>query len=431
MAAKIIIVEQHQSSHNENLVLQRAVDEAASCGGGVVEIRGGTYLMHDSLHLRSGVHIIGKDNPRLLKVPSISVPLGDYLGYGHYEITVTKPDLLRVGMGVHITDDNAFGFYETVATIVDRDGNRFFIDRMLNHDYDPGQNGRVTTIFPIISGVGISDASIQSVLIDGSTEETRELNGCRGGGVYLLGCRRIVVEDVAVSNYKGDAVSFQQCANITIRRCNLTDNSGSGLHPGSGSVGYVMEYNRIERNGGCGVFYCLRTTHSICRANHISENAADGVSIGERDTEHLIEGNEIVNNGSHGIVFRKPRYHGGDCVVLRSNLLALNCRAKPGSEIHIDSELREIHITENSIKPLSGNCAVFVGPGCRSVAIWKNTVLDRPQAIEDITGETTAVQMRQPDTELRVGPDVLPSDPEKHLGMRSTQQHPRVHRTDF
>lgn len=416
-----IIVEQHESNHSDNSVLQRAVDEVASCGGGVVEIRGGTYLMHDSLHLRSGVHIIGKDNPRLLKVPSISIPLADYLGYGHYEITVTKPDLLHIGMGVHITDDNAFGFYETVATIVGRDGCHFFIDRMLNHDYDPDRNGRVTTVFPIISGIEIADTSIESIVIDGNTQETRELNGCRGGGIYLLGCRRIVVEDVAVSNYQGDAVSFQQCANITIRRCSLTGNSGSGLHPGSGSVGYTMEDNRIVGNGGCGVFYCLRTTHSICRANHISENAADGVSIGERDTEHLVEGNEIVNNGGHGIVFRKPRYHGGDCVVLRSNLLALNCQAKPGSEIHLDSELRDIHITENSIKPRSGNSAVFVGPGCRSVAIWKNTVLDRPQAIEDITGEVTAVQMRQPDTELRVGPDAVSSDSTRHLGMRSMQ----------
>ncbi|MGB9587472.1 MAG: right-handed parallel beta-helix repeat-containing protein [Armatimonadota bacterium] len=420
MAAKTIIVEQHKSSHNDNLVLQRAVDEAASCGGGVVEIRGGTYLMYDSLHLRSGVHIIGRDNPRLLKVPSISVPLADYLGYGHYEITVTKPNLLRVGMGVHITDDNAFGFYETVARIVDRDGNRFFIDRMLSHDYDPEQNGRVTTLFPIISGVGISDASVHGIVVDGNTEEARELNGCRGGGIYLLRCREVVIEDMTVSNYKGDAISFQQCTNIAIRLCNLTGNLGSGLHPGSGSVGYVMEHNRIERNGGCGVFYCLRTTHSICRANHISENAADGVSIGERDTEHLIERNEIANNGGHGILFRRTRFHGGDCVVLRNNVLALNCRAKPGSEIHLDSELRDIHITENSIKPRSGNSAMFVGPGCRSVAIWKNTVLDRPQAIEDITGDITAVQMRQPDTELQVGPDVLSPNCTRHLGTHPT-----------
>lgn len=415
-----IILEQHDSNHSDNSVLQRAVDEAASCGGGVVEIRGGTYLMHDSLHLRSGVHIIGKDNPRLLKVPSISVPLADYLGYGHYEITVTKPDLLRVGMGVHITDDNAFGFYETVATIVDRDGNRFFIDRMLNHDYDPDRSGRVTTIFPIISGVGISDASIQGVLIDGSAEETRELNGCRGGGVYLLGCRRVVVEDVAVSNYKGDAISFQQCTNIVIRRCNLTGNSGSGLHPGSGSVAYVMEGNRVAGNGGCGVFYCLRTTHSICRANRISGNAADGISIGERDTEHLIEGNEIANNGGHGILFRRTRFHGGDRVVVRGNLLDHNCRAERGSEIHLESELHDIHITENSIRPQPGNSAVFVGPGCRSVAIWKNTVLDGPQAIEDITGETVTVETCRPDTELRVGPDALSPNCTKHLGTHPT-----------
>ena len=43
-----------------NAVLQRAVDDAAAHGGGVVEVPAGTFFMHDALHLRSGVHVIGR-----------------------------------------------------------------------------------------------------------------------------------------------------------------------------------------------------------------------------------------------------------------------------------------------------------------------------------------------------------------------------------
>jgi len=151
-----------------NRVLQLAVDEVAAAGGGAVEIPAGTYAMRDALHLRSGVRVVGESGTVLLKQPSVSVPLQDYLGYGHYEFTVTEPDMLEAGMGVCITDDDAFGFYTTVATITGRKGDLFFIDRLLNHDYRPARNGRATTLFPIVSGCGIADAAGTTSLIVGT-----------------------------------------------------------------------------------------------------------------------------------------------------------------------------------------------------------------------------------------------------------------------
>ena len=115
---KTITVGEGKYQGATNVAIQRAVDDVAAAGGGAVVIPRGTYLMHDALHLRSGVRIIGAEGTILKKVPSAQSNIPDYLGYGHYEVTVEEPEKFPVGTGVHILDDNAGGFYTTVATVV-------------------------------------------------------------------------------------------------------------------------------------------------------------------------------------------------------------------------------------------------------------------------------------------------------------------------
>src|SRR5438128_158095 len=102
-----------------NHTIQRMIDDRAARDGGTVEIPAGVYAMHDALHLRSGVRVVGERGTILRKVPSVSSPLVDYLGYGHREFTVAEPEKFRAGMGVHILDNNSGGFYTTVATITE------------------------------------------------------------------------------------------------------------------------------------------------------------------------------------------------------------------------------------------------------------------------------------------------------------------------
>ncbi len=398
-----------------NEALQSAVDAAAAAGGGVVEIPAGTYRMRDALHLRDGVRVVGEPGAVLLKVPSISVPLLDYLGYGHYEFTVADPGRLAVGMGVHLTDDASMGFYDTVATIVGRDGDRFFIDRMLNHDYQPRKNGRVTAIFPIVDAQGVSDAAIENVAADGNPDETVRLNGCRGGGVFLIGSRRVRVERVEVRHFNGDAVSFQQCVDVTVAGCRLHHNAGSGLHPGSGSVRYVMQDNRVHDNGGCGLFYCLRTTHSICAGNRLERNGEAGISVGERDTDHCIRDNDVVSNAGHGVEFRRPLAHGGDRVRIEGNRFESNhtLAAEPERvEIDIPAGLCDVHIGGNRFT--GGGRALRVEPGCQRISCADNTVDGRALGAADAAGP---VQFGAPDRLPPVGPEALPLDGARHLGI--------------
>jgi hypothetical protein len=411
---KTITVGSSHYSGQTNEAIQRAVDAVQAAGGGVVEVPAGTYQMHDSLHLRSGVRVVGEPGTVLQKVPSVSAPLLDYLGYGHFEFTVTEPETFRVGMGVHIADDNSGGFYDTVATIIGRQGDLFFIDRMLNHDYLPGANGRVTSLFPIIDGWKVSDAVAENLTLDGNTEETRWLNGCRGGGVFLLGAQRVRLDNLDVRHYRGDGISFQQCTDITVRGCHVHDNAGTGLHPGSGSVRYVMEANRVHDNGSCGIYYCLRTSHSICFRNRLERNGAVGISIGERDTDHLIESNVIVGNQREGILFRKPLVHGGDRVGITDNVIGPNCLGEAEAEISIPSGLRDIALVGNTFHPGKG-CAWSIAPDCeRIITAWNKVVAEgkEPTEVDGVPGTATqqALENLPP-----IGPAALPPDGARHL----------------
>ncbi|KKK70169.1 hypothetical protein LCGC14_2926690, partial [marine sediment metagenome] len=367
-----------------NAAIQKAVDDVAAAGGGVVIVPAGTYMMHDALHLRSGVRVVGRKGARLKKVPSVSSPVVDYLGYGHYEFTVKEPEKFRVGMGVHVLDKKAGGFYTTVATIIGRRGELFFIDRMLNHDYHPRADARVISVYPLVEGYKVTDAAVEGLILDGNyPKETFRLNGCRGGGVFLLQSQRVRVADVEVVNYNGDALSFQQCADILIERCHLHHNTGHGLHPGSGSVRYVMRKVRSHHNGGCGIYYCLRTTHSILEDCDLHDNVRAGISIGERDTDHLIQGNRIYANGPAGIDFRRFARRGGNRVVIRDNKIGPNCTKSGRHEVVIPAGLRDVHLDGNSFDLAKGK-AVKVGAGCKGISFSGNTVGGSAQTPGDV-----------------------------------------------
>src|ERR1041384_3792956 len=107
----------------DNVTIQRAVDELSARGGGIVEVGPGTFTMHDSLHLRSGITLRGMGRETILrKAAMVESPLANYEAYGHYDVSVAEPDKFRIGMGVCIYGKNALGFLRTVATLTWRKG---------------------------------------------------------------------------------------------------------------------------------------------------------------------------------------------------------------------------------------------------------------------------------------------------------------------
>jgi len=408
----------------DNSTLQRAVDEVAKSGGGIVEVPAGVYQMRDALHLREGVLLLGESGVMLRKEPSVCSALAQVCGYGHYEFAVAEPEKFEVGMGVLLTDDEAGGFYTTQATITAREGDWFFIDRPFSHDYHPSRGGLVESLFSIVDGHNIRGAGLQELTLDGNEAETRMLNGCRGGGVFLLGCRDIEMRNIEVSHYNGDAISFQQCIDIKVQGCEIHQNSGGGLHPGSGSVRYLLSDNRIHDNGGDGIYYCLRTTHSRCEYNEIYHNGGVGISIGERDTDHLIVRNRIAGNGGAGIEFRAPMVQSGDHARVEKNRLAANCRNEGEAEIVVAAGLRDISISGNIIFAFR-TAVLWVGENCENISFYDNHIDES----DIIAGEP--VLRQAPDTLSEVGPEAAPVGAARHLGIEVLDPQILSHSTVF
>jgi hypothetical protein len=402
---------------DSNRQLQSAVDALAEEDGGILEIPAGTYWMNDALHLRNGIEIVGEAGTILKKVPSIASHLMHYVGFGHYEFAVEEPEKYSVGMGISITDNRAGGFYDTTATIVGRNGKFFFIDRACNHDYSPLHEGRVDTLFSLIEARNVKNAKVRNLILDGNSEETRVLNGCRGGGVFLLQSDNIQLQNIEVMQYRDEAISFQQCTDVVVRDCHLHHNSGNGIHPGSGSVRYVLANNRIEHNGGGGIFYCLRTTHSRCENNLIHFNGKAAISIGERDTDHHIRGNQISGNGGAGIEMREPITIGGDRIQIESNQLENNCRTSSAAEILIGERVHDLRIISNKIRPAVNKKAFAVGQKCANIYIARNHVAGHAQDEGDVLGEKKGVAFNAPDSFLDVGPIAALPDSALHLNI--------------
>ncbi len=410
---------------NDDRALQAAVDRAAAAGGGEVRILPGIYRMENSLHLRSNVRVAGAGERTVLrKAPSVSSPIAVYHGYGHYDISVTHPERFRVGMGVHISDERSGGFYDTVATLVRTIPGGFGIDRMLNHDYSPRARGRVATLFPVVSACYVENIQVESITIDGNKDQNERLNGCRGGGVFLLQAHGASLAHLHVRDYNGDGISFQQCRDTLVQDCRIEGMTGHGLHPGSGSVGARLCGNICRNNGGDGIFYCLRVRFSLCTENRIQDNLGAGISIGGRDTDNWILKNHIHDNGGAGILFRPmDRATAGHRNFLDSNRLENNCRNQDGAEIEVHPEAGNIHVAGNRFRPAprgeAGICALRVHPGAGPVFYWNNSaaVSGRPPAPEiDAPGENpAAVLCAPPPAPLAVGPDAAPPDAAAHL----------------
>ena len=403
-----------------NAELQAAVDRVAGYGGGEVVIHPGVYEMHDSLHLRSHVAVRGSGTSTVLhKAASVQTTIPAFLGYGHYDITVAEPEKLRIGMGVSIHDDHSMGFYDTVATLIWQDGNRFGINRFLNHDYHTTNHATVTTIYPLISGSDIHHAAVVGITIEGNSAENPYMNGCRGGGIFLVQAHDVRLSDCVVRDFNGDGISFQQSARTTVEDCQMLNNTGHGLHPGSGSVAPVMRRCKCIGNGNDGVFYCLRVSYSLLEDCEIGGNKHDGISIGERDTNHHIRRNRIVSNDRFGIYFRDPvPTFGGNDVLIEDNRIGRNCQTGGDAEISIANTIQHVAILRNHFGPAHHNMPVIrVANDCAAIFVNANeTDLAYYPIVQ--TDNNASVSLQSFTGTLNVGPDCVPPDGMLHLNIR-------------
>ena len=405
----------------DNATLQQAVEQLAAEGGGTVEIGPGIYEMSDSLHLASGVAIRGSGPETVLrKSPTVKSALSADLGYGHFDISLAEPEKFRVGMGIHIADGNSGGFYNTVATLTWQDGDRFGISRFLNHDYSRGRDAVVRSVFPVISGYHVQDVCIENLAIDGRKDDNEGIDGCRGGGIFLSHAASVTMRNLEVRDYNGDGISFQQTRDTLIEDCVCENNTGLGLHPGSGSVRPIMRRATCRGNGSDGIFYCLRVSFSLTEDCVIENNGNHGISVGGRDTDHHLRRNTIRHNGSNGLYFRPGDLAmAGHRCLFEQNTLFENCASEGTGEVFIDGETMDVHLLDNQITAKEHDdrpgVGVVVGEQASRIVVHGNDFAPDSARLLEVRGPANSVAQDAPAARLSVGPDCAPPGAARHL----------------
>jgi parallel beta-helix repeat protein len=293
---------------NDHRALQAAVDYVSRLGGGTVWVGPGRYRMRNALILRDKVQVRGVPGKTILAAEdgakSLLAADGDCY---ERQVTLADPSGFQVGDGVAIWDDHGRdGFEVTTATLTARvDERTFRISAPLYLDYMVRLKATAARVFPVVGGWRVKDVLVEGITVDGNAAHNEFLDGCRGGGIYLFECENITLRNCAVRNYHGDGISFQVSHHVTVEDCLCENNTGLGIHPGSGSQHPVVRHNRALNNGRDGLYVCWRVKHGLFEDNELRGNHDAGVSIGHKDTDNIFRTNTIEENGKVGVLFRE------------------------------------------------------------------------------------------------------------------------------
>lgn len=367
--------------------LQAAVDYVAGLGGGTVEIGPGTYLMHDSLHLRPFVTVRGTPGRTVLrKADGVSSPLALDGDYGEEQITVKDPAGFGVGAGVAIWDRNAGGFHTTVARITGRNGNTFAISKPLNADCMVADGAAAATVFPVVSAYDVEGCVLEDLVVEGNRANNPWLNGCRGGGIFLYRAFGTVIRRCTVRDYHGDGISFQQSNDVVVEDCVSEGNANLGLHPGSGSQRPTVRRSVARNNGEDGLFLCWRVKFGLFEENVLEDNGRFGISIGHKDTDNLLRGNQVRSNRQAGVFFRnESEGMAGHRNRLEANVIENNGTTNDAPGIAIRGATGDLVLRQNTIRDTRPGDArrqrvgVEIGAEAGAVTLDNNRIeADRP-----------------------------------------------------
>ncbi|MBT4137823.1 MAG: right-handed parallel beta-helix repeat-containing protein [Candidatus Latescibacteria bacterium] len=351
---------------DDNIALQSAVDYISALGGGTVEILSGTYIMRNSLHLRSNITVRGQgESTTLWKADAVESLLSLDGDFGEEQITIQDCRGFEVGYGVSITDDRNGGFHTAVGTLIWQDENTFGVNVPMGGDYMVSNNARAATTFPVISGYNLENARVENLTIDGNKENNPLLNGCRGAGIFLYRGHHTIMTNCTVKNYHGDGISFQQSQHITVDGCTCIGNTHLGLHPGSGSQHPTIRNCHSENNGRIGLFLCWRVKHGIFENNQLIGNGETGISIGHKDTDNQFRNNRSVGNKREGILFRnESEAMAGHRNTFVENEILDNGKEDEGYGVRILGETHDLTFTDNRIGNTTSTnqkVGVFIG----------------------------------------------------------------------
>ena len=359
--------------------IQRAIDEATERGGGMVELKPGTYKISAPIRLTNNVTLTGAGDATVLsKIDGYQSPLVVDADYGMLKVTVQDAGGFRPGMGVQLSDSQYPSDYDvTVATIIDIVGNTIFLDRPSLRDYDCRHKAKLSNACSVIEAVGVDNVRVAHLVVEGNKETNDLLGGCRGGAVYLQRASNCVIENVKAKNFNGDAFSWQTTKDITVRNCEASESTGKGFHPGTGCENTLVEGCSSHHNLD-GIFLCWRVKKSTFRNNTVFSNKRDGISVNKKDTDNMFATNHVYQNGRNGVWFNDyGEENNSHRNKFAGNVVEDNGTKGLGYGFFINTNLRDIAIHDNAIRD-NGNktqkCGVVISKGALNITVRDNTM---------------------------------------------------------
>lgn len=373
----------------DDKALQAAVDYVTRYGGGTVRILPGTYKLRNAVWLNSKVRLLGSgEDTILIKEAMLRTPLAVDSDWYDQEVTLQDAKGFQVGDGICLRCVNPHNQSPTVIkrTLVARSGNRFKLDRPLRENLWKLGEAYAATLFPILTGENISQVAIQNLVLDGNRANNDLLDGNHAGGIFLQDCRKIDIRGVTSRNYHGDGISWQICHDVTVEHCRSHNNSGLGLHPGSGSQRPVMRFNKLEQND-IGLFFCWGVKYGLAEKNEIRDNRGSGVSIGHRDTDNIVRDNDIIGSGKVGVLFRPERGQGfsADRNLIENNRIVDSGDAS-GVAVDVQGFTTAVQLKKNSIRETRGaqqRVAIRLGANAGQIDLAGNEVDGFAKLLDD------------------------------------------------
>lgn len=341
---------------SDNIALQKAADMLKP--GDTLLIGAGTYKMENGLYLPSGVTVRGVAGKTILmKGAGVESALLEDGDFDETELVVADSEKFHTGMGISVIDDEQYqGWALSTTTVTAIDGHHMRIWPRTVRDYNlERSHARIQNTFPILCVVEGENVVIEDIIVDGNKDHNGNIDGCRGGAIYIYRSNNVTVRNCVARNFNGDGISFQVTGGIKILNCESFGHTGLGIHPGTGSARALVKGCRTHDNGGDGLFLCWRVRHGEFSGNIIENNGRDGISIGHKDTDNLFVNNKIVGNRHAGVNFRNETFqNSGHRNTFRQNTIENNGTARGGYGFLIQPMAADIVIENNRIAETRG-----------------------------------------------------------------------------
>ena len=372
-----------------NQAIQLAID-ALPAEGGTVRLTPGTFHISAPVRAVSHFELIGSGPKTILKISDgVETPFVIDADYGELKVTVEDPSGFRIGMAIQIRDDEWNSCWDvSTARITDIVGNVLYFDRGLIRDYRADLGGMVSNATSGVEAVDVEDVRFADFTVDGNRQKSARMDGCNGAGVFILRSKNVVVENIHVTQFNGEGISWQITENVTGRNCEGDHCANIGLHPGTGSPLTVIENNDVHHNDRDGLYICWRVHHSRVSGNRFHHNERFGICTGHKDTDVLFENNHVFENGSDGIHLRGERAsnapHRNTFV---NNVIENNgVKDKEGYGFSINCAAEDVVLKDNIIRDTgkgTQKAAVMIYKSGIPVKMVNNVISGHPEVVRE------------------------------------------------